>query len=346
MPVTKRAELLEDEELGALEDKTEALTLHSKRTERSRKKQGAKKAKKTNNQLRDLLNLPYELILDVIELLRPSDLFRLQRTNKFFHVSIALEESKLAKAVSSLRYECLGQCFRLPALVSDIDPDILSLLQIPERDSLLAIHKKPYQHILPPDPTEVCTCLTCVLRWSALCLIVDFAHWQDHLERGEPIPIIPRGKNPEWNQALIADNASIVRRAMHSPLWHALLLEAHLDSITKSISRHAANKGNQRPRFRMTRADVDSGTDGFLSRSGPASLDFPYHRDNYYMLEAYAPNRGWNVMRSRWAYLPSDFHDRDIAFVVRWAERRRELGLSPVISGGRDMEQDQSVQVQ
>ncbi|KAI3325379.1 hypothetical protein HD806DRAFT_446532 [Xylariaceae sp. AK1471] len=334
-----KVNVFEDEELGVLEDKTEALTLHSKRTERARKRQ-TKKAMKVKGPAQGFLSvLPYELAIEILTLLRPSDLFRLQRTSQSFYAFITQEETRIAQAVSSWRYSCLEKCFRLPALLANIDPAIHHLLQIPERQEIFTIHKKPYQHVKPPEPSEVCTCLTCMLRWTALSIIVDFAHWQEHLEKGEPIPVIPRGKFPEWNQTVIAAHATIVRKALYSPLWHARLLEVHLDSTTRSIRRHAANKGNKRRRFRMTQDDVNSGTDAFLARSGPLTLDLPYHRDNYYLLETFMPNRSWSQDLSRWLYLPAEQHDRDIEFVVMWAERRRKAALEQERTDGRAMEQ-------
>ncbi|KAI0023985.1 hypothetical protein F4780DRAFT_687025 [Xylariomycetidae sp. FL0641] len=316
----RKAYAEEDDELGILEDKTEALTLRSKRTERSRKKQ----SKKAERKFRDpLMSLPYDLLIEILTILRPREIFVLQRTSKTWRSFIQQEESRIANAVIRWRYSCLEKCFRLPVRISQVDPAIHPSLQSPERQELLNIHKKPYQHVLPPEPTEICTCLTCLLRWSGLCLIVDFAHWQPSLEDGIPIPMIPRGKNPQWNQALITRNANIVRKAFDSPLWYASLLEAHLKSTTMAIRRHAANKGNKRSRFHMMQEDLDAGTDDFLGRSGPPSYDFPFHRDNYYMLEAYLPNRSWIKEQSHWVYLPEDQHDRDVGFVVKWVEARK-----------------------
>ncbi|KAI1398600.1 hypothetical protein F4819DRAFT_21213 [Hypoxylon fuscum] len=318
----RKGEISEDEELGELEDKTEALTLRSKRTERARKRQ-ARKVKKGENQPQDILSLPFELVLEILALLRPSDVFNLARVSRTFHGFIFQEERRISRLITSWRYVCLEKCFRLPVLMETIDPSIHALVQSPERQELLTIHKKPYQHVQAPDPAEICTCLTCLLRWSSLCLIVDFAHWQRNLDLGEPIPIIQRGKHPEWNQTLIASNAAIVRKALHSPLWHARLLEAHLSSTTRSIRRHAANKGNKRPRFRMSKDEMVSGSDMFLERSGPPSFDFPFHRDNYYMLEAYLPNRGWNADKQKWMYVPAEQHDMDVQYIIKWDEWRR-----------------------
>ncbi|KAI1129729.1 hypothetical protein F5Y10DRAFT_237495 [Nemania abortiva] len=312
-----------DEELGVLEDKTEALVLNSKRMERIRKKQTRKAMKVKGSPQGFLSSLPYELVMEIFTLLKPSDLFRLQRTSKPLRNFVISQEARLARAVIKWRYSCLERCFRLPVLLADMDPAIRCILQTPERQEIMTIHKRPYQHVRPPEPTEVCTCLACTMRWSALAVAVDFAHWQEHLDKGEPIPMIPRGKFPEWNQTMIAAHAEIVRKALYSPLWHARLLEVHLDSTTRSISRHAANKGNKRRRFRMTEEDVNSGTDAFLARSGPPSLDIPFHRDNYYLLETFMPNRSWSQDLSRWLYVPAEQHDRDIEFVVMWAERRK-----------------------
>lgn len=42
-----------------------------------------------------------------------------------------------------------------------------------------------------------------------------------------------------------------------------------------------------------------------------------------YLLETFMPNRCWSQDHSRWLYVPAEQHDRDIEFVVMWAERRR-----------------------
>lgn len=367
----------EEGELEPLEDKTEALTLRSKKTERAQKKQQLLAAKeKSKPAPRGLLDLPYELLLEILCLLRPSDLFNLRRAGKGYNAFITSEELRIAQHVVSWRYSCLAQCFRLPVLISDMqlqqwqqrqqrkdgnvnngedeeaedDFDILSILQSPERQDRLGIHKRPYSHVAPPDPAEVCTCLTCVLRWSALCLIVDFAHWQTDLDRGEPIPTWTRSEPvPEWNRRLVARNAAVVRKALSfdrsnlgegregasepvGGLWHARLLETHLDSITRANRRQAANKGNQRRRFQVTAADVAAGTDAFLERNGPPTIDFPYHRDNYYMMEAFMPTRTWIAGKEKWVYVDASQHDRDIEQVKRWAVDMQGKRGRPVVA--------------
>ena len=84
----------------------------------------------------------------------------------------------------------------------------------------------------------------------------------------------------------------------------------------------------------MSEGDVKEETDAFLERSGPPSTDFPWVRDNYYMLEAYAPNRGWFAFargdgegekgEGEWRYMPASQHERDVEFVKAWAGRRKE----------------------
>lgn len=72
----------------------------------------------------------------------------------------------------------------------------------------------------------------------------------------------------------------------------------------------------------MSIEDSRLGTDAFLERKGPPSLDFPFHRDNYYMLEAYAPNRGWSEERGEWWYVSPLQHERDVEFVKSWKSRK------------------------
>ncbi|KUI59070.1 hypothetical protein VP1G_06332 [Cytospora mali] len=315
-----------------------SLRVYSKRSERRRKKHQLKLSRPRGEQ-RSLLDLPFDIIINVFAFLRPSDIFRLSRTCRSLN-SFLLEEhaALISRSVIQWRYPCLEKCIRLPVLISDIkDLHLRAVLQAPERQKKLDIHRRPYyQHVKPPDPSLVCTCLTCILRWNVLCLAVDFSHWQDDLDAGNPLPIIPRGRQPEWNTNLLNSHAAIVEKAVNrsvggraSPLWYAAILEAHLESTIRSIRRHSANKGNKRPRFCMTLSDAASGTDAFLQRSGPPSADFPFHRDNYYMLEAYLPNRCWFKEQQRWGYMPAEQHDKDLEQIRRWASGRKEPDQKP-----------------
>ncbi|KAH7381030.1 hypothetical protein BKA64DRAFT_685524 [Cadophora sp. MPI-SDFR-AT-0126] len=303
-----------------LVDTTAAIPLHSKRTERRQKKRHLKE--KFSRQYATLWDLPSELVTDIITLLRPSDIFRLSRVNRVLRDFIKGEEASLCREIVAKRYGVLSQCFPLPVLLENVDKEIHPAMLSDERQAVMNIHKRPYQHIKPPDQHLICTCLTCMLAWNNLNLVVDFSHWQRNLDEGEPIPMIARGKNPMWNQKLTLANADVVEKALRSTLWYARILEIHLKSTVGSIRRHGNNKGNKRRRFLMSVDDAKSETDFFLERSGPPSLDFPFHRDNYYMLEAYLPNRGWNTEASEWRYMPASQHYRDLEFVKSWAKRR------------------------
>jgi hypothetical protein len=298
-----------------------SLKVYSRRTERQRKKQ----IKKLSKEMVDhhppkpgIFALPYEIIVDILSLLRPSDLFRLSRTSHALQEFVTEQQGTLAHNIITWRYPSLQKCLRPPVLLDNVDSSLHPLLQNKKRQGMLDIHRRPYQHIQPFDPAFTCTCLTCILQWNALCLVVDFAYWQHFLERGEPIKMYPRGgQPPPWNEELIARNAHVVINALHNPLWYACILEAHLNSTILAIRRHSQNKGNKRKRFDMTREDSQSGTDSFLERKGPPTMDFPFHRDNYYMLETFLPNRGWNGDEGRWMYVPVDQHAKDLEMLRR-----------------------------
>lgn len=306
------------------------LKVFSKKSERQRKKQ-LKRGNKAIFSL-TLLDLPFDVLIHVVSYLRPSDVFRLSRTCHPLH-SFLLEEhpSRIARSIIQWRYSCLEKCIRLPVLVSDIQDVYRDALQDHERLKGHDIRRRPYyQHVKPPDPDLVCTCLTCVLRWNVLGLAVDFSYWQDKLDSNEPVPMIPRGRQPEWNAKLLDSHAAVVEKAIFpslqgaaSTLWYAVILEAHLDSTVRAIRRHSANKFNKRKRFLMTPQDAASGTDEFLQLKGPPSLDFPFHRDNYYMLEAYLPNRSWFSEDGRWGYMPAEQHEKDIEQLRKWVLWRR-----------------------
>lgn len=307
------------------------LTVHSKRSERRRRKQQLKQPKPLNSNL-TLLHLPFDVLIQVLCLLRPSDNFRLARTCHPLHTFILDEyPTRIANPIIRWRYPSLEQCLRLPVPISDIAHEHTEALldeerlQEWERDQ----RRRPYQHIKALDPRSVCRCLTCVLRWNVLCLAVDFAHWQGVLDTGDVLPVIPRGRQPEWNRNLLDAHAAVVEKALAgrhlaAKLWHAVILEAHLDSTVRSVRRHRANKFNKRPHFLMTDQDAASGTDAFLHAKGPPSVDFPFVRDNYYLLEVYLPNRSWFSEQGWWGHMPAEQHDKDVEVIRRWAVWRRE----------------------
>lgn len=333
MPKEDKSKVVEEPE-EPLIDTTAALHLHSKRTERRQKKRHLKE--KASKQLATLWDLPSELVIEIFSHLQPSDLFVLQRVSRPLNQFIAQEDTRLGGAIIARRYVVLSKCFLSPVLLENVDAEAHPALLSDERQSILNIHKRPYQHIKLPDQRLICTCLTCLLAWNNLNLVVDFAHWQRNLDQGEPIPMIPRGTSPEWNINLLQANADIVQHALYSTLWYARILESHLKSTVGSIRRHMDNKGNKRRRFHMSMEDTQAKTDVFLEQRGPPTLDFPFHRDNYYMLEAYLPNRGWNDEAGRWLYVPPSQHDRDVEFVVAWAERRKHIPVVDVAEAGKE----------
>lgn len=306
-----------------LVDTTAKLPLRSKRTERQQKKRHQKE--KASKQHATLWDLPSELLIDILTLLEPSDLLNLTRVNHSLRSFISQESTRICRVIVAYRYGVLSRCFLPPVLLKNVNKEAHPALLSDERQAILNIHKRPYQHIAIPDQTLICTCLTCILAWNNLNLVLDFAFWQKNLNEGEPIAMIPRGKNPKWNRSLVSRNGEVVTRALNDPLCYAAILERHLKSTVGSILRHSKNKGNKRKRFEMSTSDAKSGTDQFLSQKGPATLDFPFHRDNYYMLEAFLPNRGWNSEAGEWKYMPASQHETDVGYVVAWAKRKAEV---------------------
>ncbi|KAJ9653721.1 hypothetical protein H2198_007119 [Neophaeococcomyces mojaviensis] len=303
-----------------LVDTTTALPLNSKKTGRMQKRQN-KKTLEAAIKPADmaLLDLPAEIVAEVLGYLRASDVFRLTRVSHSMRDFINENEKAISNDLIRRRYWILYRCFPLPVPFKDVPAEFHDDLLNGRRQELLHIHRKSYhQHVEMVDPYSVCTCMTCVFAWNNLCLLVDLHHWQDNLANREPIPMIPRGTQPQWNQDLLKRNADVVRLAMSQPLYYTAILEKHLATITGTILRFSQWKKRgatpSKPRlYHLTDWDVASGTDEFLDRSGPPSYDFPFHRDNYYSIEAYLPNRKFGV-DGKWYYyaLPPASHERDL----------------------------------
>lgn len=315
----KKPAAVDDDE--PLVDTTESIPLKSKKTERMQKRQ-QKKLKKTTvtSETKSFLELPPELLQEVLSYLRPSDIFRLLRLNKSTRDFILDNESLIAKDIVVHRYHTLARSFHLPVPLSKVDKSAQAALLSKNWQDRLQIHKKPYQHVRVIDPAEVCTCMSCMLSWNNLNVILDLAFFQRHLDSREPIPMIPRGTYPEWNRKLTERNAAIVETAMQSPLHYTAILQIHLNTIVGTLTRQVrVGKKTCHPRrlFHLSTTDIESGTDLFLERSGPPSYEFPFHRDNYYSLEAYVPNRKWDREDQRWMYAtPGKPHDNDLSWVV------------------------------
>ncbi|EFQ36034.1 F-box domain-containing protein [Colletotrichum graminicola] len=305
-----------------------SLNVRSKKAERMKRKLQKKTAKTPRRQPTHLLHLPNEILVAILMHMLPSDIHKVGQTCHTLRHLVKHNEALLSRHIVSTRYPVLGRCFRLPVSLNEIDPKLHAVLQYDTRIEMLGIHRR-YRHIPQPDPFKACTCLTCVLRWQALFTIVDFNHWQPDLAAGNPIPVIPRGEEPEWNEKLKEKTACTVLRALDSPLVYACLLEMHLRNTCASIKRQTDNKGNQRRHFIMLKEEAESGTDHFLEREGPTTADMPFQRDGYDLLEAYLPGRTWLKNEKRWAYMPADIHDRDLAWAAtRWSPVTDDIATS------------------
>jgi len=306
-------------------DTTAALALHSKKTARTQRKQQKKSARKVHSDIHSFLDLPYELLSLVLSHLQPSDIYTLMRINHSTRGLVQENERSIAAQITQCRYWVLRQCFPVPLYLSSVPTQARSALLSQEWQQRLKIHRNPYQHIQQIDPAIVCTCMSCVLAWNNLNIILDLAHWQHNLENREPLPTIPRGRSPEWNVELLARHADIVSQAMHSPLAHARILQKHLNTTTRTIIRSGnwRKKGEKsttlKPRlYHMTDAHAAAGTDEYLERSGPPSYQPIFMRDNYYNVEAFVPNRKWDKEGLRWHYYSKwpQPHDNDLAWLA------------------------------
>ncbi|EXJ80296.1 hypothetical protein A1O1_08438 [Capronia coronata CBS 617.96] len=329
-------------------DTTAQLALHSKKTARMQRRQEKKQsARKVHSEIQSFLDLPPELLTLVLSFLQPSDIYSLLRLNRSMRDYVLDNENAIAEDVMSRRYWVLRQCFPLPVTLDKVPDCARPALLSQQWQDRLRIHKNPYQHIKQIDPTTVCTCMSCVLAWNNLCIILDLAHWQPNLDSREPLPIIPRGRNPEWNVELLEKNAQIVMKAMYSPLAYGRILQVHLNVTTRTIlrSERYRRKGDktnthtstsvdtkdrttsaqqqqqkpQKPRlYHLTDEEAAAGTDEFLERSGPPSYQPIYMRDNYYSVEAFVPSRKWDRDEQRWQYYSKwpRPHENDLAWLV------------------------------
>lgn len=328
-----------DDEDEPLFDQTAALLKNSKKTRRLQKQ---KRQRQTNQSLQtpNLLELPAEILLDMLGYLTPSDVFRLLQVNHATRDFIYQHETSIAKDIMTRRYWVLSRCFPLPKSLHEVDAVSQAALSHPARERMTEVHKKPYQHIRPPDSQSLCTCTSCLLAWNNMNVVLDLGHFQYHLKHREPIPVLPRGTQPEWNASLIVRHASIVERAMTNRLTYAAILERHLNTIVETllrqtrlpkqkpqpVHRHSkfAAPASSRPTHADTpygfekESDAESGDDRFLERWGKESYEFPWQRDNYYSLIAYVPNRKWNTSEQKWMYYAMDAHSRDLEWMRKW----------------------------
>ncbi len=333
----KRQKVFTEDE--PLVDTTAALAKNSKKTARLQKRLERKLARKVHSEVQSLLDFPQELILTILGFLEPSDIFTMLRLNKSMQMLILDHERSIADDITKRRYWVLRQCFPLPVCMDNVPSVARPALMSGQWQDRLRIHKNPYQHIQHIDSSYTCTCMSCVLAWNNLNIILDLAHWQHNLETREPIPQIPRGRNPEWNIVLLAHNAAIATKAMDSPLTYARILQKHLNTSTRTIIRFNKwrKKGEsltvQKPRtYHLTDSEAAAGSDEFLERSGPPSYQPIYMRDNYYSVEAFAPNRKWDKEVQRWFYYSKwpGPHELDLNWLVARFTPKTEQSSSTV----------------
>ncbi|EME77840.1 uncharacterized protein MYCFIDRAFT_33834 [Pseudocercospora fijiensis CIRAD86] len=322
---SRKAPIQDDDE--PLVDLTEALALKSKKTDRKKKQQQKRleriEKKRVKSDVKSFLELPPELLEEVLSHLRPSDIFRLLRLNRSTRDFILNHEQSISKDIIRRRYWVLYRCLQVPVALEKVDHVAQQCLLTSNWQDRLRIHTKPYQHIRAIDAKSSCTCMTCVMAWNDLCSVLDLAHFQPTLDRHEALPSIPRGSNPEWNTRLAQKHASIVEKAIRTPLHHALILQTHLASIIGTLTR-PIRWGNitfapKNMLYHLSELDVARDTDEFLERSGPPSYEPLYFREyyNHHKWAAYVPNRKWDKEALKWRYPKFGlWHAENLAWVV------------------------------
>lgn len=313
---SRKTRLLDEDE--PLVDTTVALPLRSKKILRLKRKAVDKQKKAAQRPpTTNMMDLPPELLQEVLGHLRASDMFQLLLVNRSIRGFILEHEKSIARDIIRRRYWVLSRCFPLPLAFEFVDPSARPALLSNGRQDMLQIHKKPYQHIKGIDPLRICTCMACVFAWNNLNIVLDLSHWQKNLNEREPIPMIPRGTAPQWNGQLLDTHAAAVERTMTSRLCYARVLEKHLRTTIQTISRTIRGKKTMHPRrlYHLTPLEAAKETDEFLENSGPPSYELPWHRDKYYDLEAYIPNRKWSKEQKKWLYYAEGLHDRDLQWV-------------------------------
>ncbi|TKA24254.1 hypothetical protein B0A50_06018 [Salinomyces thailandicus] len=325
--------IVEDQD-EPLIDHTVALAKNSKKTKRLLKQQ-QKRQQKASSRVRNFLELPAELLQEILGHLLPTDVFRISQLNHATNDFIRQNEVAIAKDIMDRRYWVLRKCLPLPVPFHEVDETSKAALLNPSWQEKMNINRKPYQHIKPTDPQNVCSCPSCLLAWNNLNVVLDFSFFQWHLNHREPIPMIPRGTTPEWNVELIEAHARVIDKAMRSPLSYAAVLQTHLNSTTGTLLRQVRFPPKKQPIHRhnklvaplpaktvhpirlyhVTEKDAVEEDDKFLERDGKPSYEFPFHRDNYYSLLAYVPNRKWSKEEQRWMYYAQGSHERDLTWV-------------------------------
>ncbi|KAK4167478.1 hypothetical protein QBC43DRAFT_376635 [Cladorrhinum sp. PSN259] len=260
------------------------------------------------------LDLDDDAMMCILDFCTPSAVWTLSKVCRGLRQLIRTHEAYLINRIIAFRYPNISRSFRLPYLLTQVadtfeNENIVSaLFTFNER----IISQRVHIRLNPRHPAETtCSCLSCVDRWNNLCLAVDFARWQDHLDDGRPLPHHKPGVDPPEEIRRRSDCREKILDALHRPLFYAMILESHLDSTVRAIQRQSQNKTNRRAHFPMTSREASSGTDHFLGRQGPNLFDPPYQRDQYYMLEVFLPGRAWSKTDKEWKYLNVP-HEKDL----------------------------------
>ena len=120
---SRKAPIQDDDE--PLVDLTEALALKSKKTDRKKKQQQKKleriEKKRVKSDVKSFLELPPELLEEVLSYLRPSDIFRLLRLNRSTRDFVLDNEQSIAKDIIRRQYWVLYRCLQVPVALEKVD---------------------------------------------------------------------------------------------------------------------------------------------------------------------------------------------------------------------------------
>jgi len=219
-------------------DTTEALTKRSKKTERALKRVTTRQKRETSRmKATALLDLPPELLEDILGFLQASDVFRLTRVNHLLKDFIEHNENAIAREIIRRRYWILSRCFPLPIPLEKVDSSAIPSLLNERRQDMMQIHKKPYHHVKGFEAMKICTCNSCVSHWNNLCLLLDLSHWQ---KVGLPslFPVLPR----HYPSVLMVNAVEPrhKRADTNDPTW----LISRVEQAATRSKRSCSRKGN------------------------------------------------------------------------------------------------------
>ena len=276
---------------------------------------------------RGLADIPYELLLHVLNFLRPSDVLRLSLVSRSLMQFISCNENTIASAIISHRYQILARCFLLPLCVdilSETERDALqSQIARGQHNGKVLMHR----HLsLPSSSPDICICFACTVSWVKLNIILDQSHSQVVLNReGFPPTCHSESQEAVYN-AILARHHAVVTRAIAHPLTYAAILEKHLVTTVGIISRNLAKTPDMSS---IIEHEVRSGTDVFLNREMARGASRIYtSRCGLYGKTVWLPGRKWNPAGNRWAYTEDPAHRANVDFLVWKRKQWRRRGLA------------------